>query len=504
MTQATLGEKTTVSIPSDEDTPNLLLSDSSFQTTPGNNPDHTTNSRPGSSHLSPPGLRRSRSRSPLHRGVPSSSPTVGTLGGGDPPHTSSGIRNPGNPRDSYHRGNDHRFFGRPWPNQDRFSGWDSEYHGFPYPPFHRDQPPHGRWVDDPYHRPPHHRELSNDAFSALQHQVAELTNTVSSLVATKEVAIPVVNASPRPPSSTSSHSRVPSASLGAPPLSDSSLDESDNGDSPELVVEKVLPWEDIASSIIESHPDAYLSDVSDQTRDNTTSNLVEMVEKAPSKAKLSLFPAMKKGLENLASTVLSPPVTSKSRVDADPLSKGVFPAATNKGLPTTLPVGLPKFHSPSLADSKSLKLLPTGKTSFPSTKSSVSEDTMRKLELDARVNLSSLSYALWCISFAKDRVESLREEVDAEDSLAPIFSSLHYALSHLSTTMDCSSVNLVTNVLIRRDTHMSHIDPLLDPSEVSSLRASSFLSPSLFANTSDSMIKSLEARKKEKASSDSV
>ena len=129
---------------------------------------------------------------------------------------------------------------------------------------------------------------------------------------------------------------------------------------------------------------------------------------------------------------------------------------------------------------------------------------MRRNESDARVNVSSLSYALWCVQFAKGRVAKLRDEVDADEALDPVYSALHYALAHLSTTMNRSQVLMANATLLRRDTHLSQMDPLVPADDRATLRASPFVHLSMFSVASRALVKDLETARTQKDSADGV
>ena len=118
--------------------------------------------------------------------------------------------------------------------------------------------------------------------------------------------------------------------------------------------------------------------------------------------------------------------------------------------------------------------------------------------------VSSLSHALWCVRFAKDRVASFKEEVEADETLDPIYSALHYALSHLSTTMNRVEVLMANFTLLRRDTHLAQMDPLVPADDRATLRASPFVHPSMFSVASRTLVKDLDTRRTQKKSEDGV
>ena len=83
---------------------------------------------------------------------------------------------------------------------------------------------------------------------------------------------------------------------------------------------------------------------------------------------------------------------AKSNKDSKPLRKGCFPAS-ERGLPVQALLGMLSFNHTAQVEPEIEKLLPGNKSSF-NLQGRLSEENMRSLERDLRINLSSLSYVL--------------------------------------------------------------------------------------------------------------
>ena len=118
------------------------------------------------------------------------------------------------------------------------------------------------------------------------------------------------------------------------------------------------------------------------------------------------------------------------------------------------------FNHPAQVEANIDKLLPKGKTSY-SIQGRLTDENMRKIEWDLRINLSSLSYVLWGHEFATSSSTNLTEESEDADMLLPAISACKHALSFMSTVVDKSSICLSTTILARRDSYLSEMDPLI-------------------------------------------
>ena len=450
----------------------------------------------------------------------------------DPAHSVGvGSRGPGWPEPSAPRGvvspprGGRVWRGSPW---DGWSAGPSHHHGWGEGfagPYSQRGYPHGRWVDDPYpYPPPPHPGFRDgqtnpppaaafasqgelDRFEALERKVDSLASSFLSMTKSGDTDS-TLSLKPRhsaPPSRSSSSLPLegmtpPQERPGGSDPSGSSESEGEGGeDSPGL-----LSWDSVVGLIQGEHSDASSSDESGDDVSSRATNLVEGGKTTTRPKRLALYPAIKKDLRSFASAVLKPPTPLSSRVDADPLPGGVFLQSSRKGIVISPPAGLAKFHLAVMPDSTAVKLLPVGKTAYAKTKGSLSEEAMRRNECDARVGISSLSHALWCVQFAKDRVATFREEVEADEAMDPVYSALHYALSHLSTTMNRVEVLMANATLLRRDTHLAQMDPLVPADDRATLRASPFVHPSMFSVASRTLVKDLDTARSQKKSEDGV
>ena len=148
-----------------------------------------------------------------------------------------------------------------------------------------------------------------------------------------------------------------------------------------------------------------------------------------------------------------------------------------------------------------------GKKQTYSVQGKLTEENLRKLESDLRVNLSSLSYVLWNMDYATQSLISIIEKTKKEKdkkTLHPVVSACKHSLSFMSTVVDRSSTSLVTSVLLRRDSYLSQMDSLLPEDEQVRLRASSFLDHKLFAGNIADVIPKMEDLRKESHNRESV
>jgi len=185
-----------------------------------------------------------------------------------------------------------------------------------------------------------------------------------------------------------------------------------------------------------------------------------------------------------------------------PLGTGTFPEA-QRGLPVQAISELLRFNQPAQADSGLEKLLPHKKKSF-SVQGRLSEDNLRRLERDLRVSLSSLSNVLWSLEFTNSALEKLKKDSTDQDAFLPAISSCKHALSFLSTVVDRTATSFATSLLMRRDSYIVQMDPLVKEEQVVALRSASFTDPKLFGGVSQNILPDLEKARKESKSQESV
>ena len=292
---------------------------------------------------------------------------------------------------------------------------------------------------------------------------------------------------------------------------DSSSEEESDVDSeaasPSLrTPEGLLDWPSLVPLIIAKFPDLIGPEEESCTTTSRVANLGGMVEKrGGDRVKLPMYPPVRKGLTTIPEDIRSPLPKAKSKKDTKPLTRGAFPDCS-RGLPVQALSDDSRFNVPAQIDSGVEKLLPPKKHTY-NIQGRLTDDNLRKIERDLRINLSSLSYVLWALDFASHNLiqmgESAKKKED-KDSFVPAISAVRHAMSFLSTVLDRSATSMATSMLIRRDAYMAQMDALLPEEDLVKLRCASFLDSTLFAGTVSEITPRLEILRKESYSRESV
>ena len=286
---------------------------------------------------------------------------------------------------------------------------------------------------------------------------------------------------------------------------DSSSEESGDESDCSIAVETpegFLEWTAINRLIVEKFSDRISPEESPNpvARIDNLGGLSE--KKETERIRLPMFYEIRKELNLLSKDVIAPPSKAKARRDTKPLGRGVFPEA-QRGLPVQALSEDLRFNQPSQIDSGIERLLPPKKSSF-NIQGRFSDENLRKMERDLRVNLSCLSYALWAIDYSSQSISQLKVKSSSKDAQLACVSALKHSMSFLTSVVDRSSTALVTSILARRDSFLSQMDPLLTEEDQIMLRASSFLDTSLFAGNVTDLIPKLEELRRDSRSRESV
>ena len=286
---------------------------------------------------------------------------------------------------------------------------------------------------------------------------------------------------------------------------DSSSEESgEDSDDNTSVIKKegFLEWTALNSLIVEKFQDRINPEESNvpAARIDNLGGLTE--RKETERIRLPMFPPIKDELFKLSVAIRNPPSKARARRDSLPLGRGVFPEA-EKGLPIQALSEDLRFNQPAQLDAGIERLLPPKKSSF-NVQGRFSDENLRKMERDLRVNLSSLSYALWSLDYTTQSLCQMRDASQNKDTLVPCISACKHALSFLTSVVDRSATTLATTVLARRDSYLSQMDPLLPEEDHITLRASSFLDTSLFAGNTCDLVPKLDNLRRESQSRESV
>ena len=288
------------------------------------------------------------------------------------------------------------------------------------------------------------------------------------------------------------------------PVEEESSDEEDtqphveeNSDDEEVLAEETadtLEWPALVSLIVNQFSDR-IGPEQDSPKRSRISNLGGMTApKVSERKRLPMFEAIHKELRLFSGDVKDPPNKAKSKKDSKPLGRGCFPPS-ERGLPVQALSGMLRFNHPAQVEPEVDKLLPGNKNSY-NVQGRLTEENMRSLERDLRVNLSSLSYVLWALDFASENLKELAEDAEDSEMILPAYSAVQHALSFMSTVVDRSSTALTTTILTRRDSYLAQIDALLPEEEIINLRSSGLMDTRLFAGQASSALPVLETKRK--------
>ena len=299
-----------------------------------------------------------------------------------------------------------------------------------------------------------------------------------------------------------------SESEGESSEGDSSSEDSDEDSDEDSMVKTVdgfLDWPSLTQLITEKFSDRISPEEANATvaRIDNLGGLVE--KKETERVRLPMFPAIKEELVLFSKDIRCPASKAKARRDTNPLGRGVFPEA-QKGLSVQAMSEDLRFNQPAQIDAGIERLLPPKKSTF-NVQGRFSDENLRKMERDLRVNLSSLSYSLWSLDYATQTLSQMEEKEKKKKrkaALIPCISACRHSLSFLTTVVDRSALALATTILARRDSYLSQVDNLLPEEDHVMLRSSSFLDTSLFAGSTSDLVPKLEGLRRESQSRESV
>ena len=266
--------------------------------------------------------------------------------------------------------------------------------------------------------------------------------------------------------------------------------------------EGVLEWPAVVEHIVQKFPDQIGPEPKSPTRSRITNLGGMSVVKVAERTRLPLYKAIKKELNLFSQDISNPTVKARSKKDSKPLARGFFPSS-EKGLPVRPVSGLLGFNHPAQVEADIDRLLPRGKSSY-TVQGRFTDENLRNMERDLRINLSSLSYVLWGLEFTTASLTDIAEGSEDADMLLPAISACKHALSFMSTVVDRSSTCLSTTILARRDSYLAQMDPLLPEEERLNLRAADMMNNKLFAGQVSKVVPGLEALRKDSTDRESV
>ena len=330
-----------------------------------------------------------------------------------------------------------------------------------------------------------------------------------------EIVATVSGISSRPTTKTvsSAHQEVDEMEVSSESGGESSEEESSSEDSgdesePDSMVktpEGFLDWITLNRLIVEKFGDQIAPEES-STPVARISNLGGLSEKKETeRIRLPMYSAVRTEFLNLARDIKNPPLKARARKDTRPLGRGVFPEA-QKGLPIQALSEDLRFNQPAQIDAGIERLLPPKKSSY-NIQGRFSDENLRKMERDLRVNMSCLSYSLWAMDFATTSLLELGEKLEKKeekDAMLACVSACKHSMSFLTSVVDRSATAMVTTILARRDSYLAQMDPLLQEEDQILLRTSSFVDTSLFAGSIGDLIPKLESLRRDSQSRESV
>ena len=290
---------------------------------------------------------------------------------------------------------------------------------------------------------------------------------------------------------------------------DSSSEEDSDAESESTVpslktAEGLLDWTSLIQLIVDQFPDFIGPEEDSHSATPRIANLGGMVEKKEGdRVRLPMYPPVKKALSTFPDDIRSPTPKAKSKKDTKPLTRGAFPES-QRGLPIQALSDDTRFNVPAQIDTGVEKLLPPKKHTY-NIQGRLTDDNLRKIERDLRINLSSLSYVLWALDYASQSLIKYGEKSRKKrDAIIPALSGVRHAMFFLSTVVDRSSTSMASSMLIRRDAYMAQMDGLLPEEDLVTLRCASFLDSTLFAGTVAEITPKLEVLRKESYNRESV
>ena len=241
------------------------------------------------------------------------------------------------------------------------------------------------------------------------------------------------------------------------------------------------PWSDLVQIIEGLYPD----EVGQRTPVRRSHRVIDDSSvtdgQLTARQRLPLYPAVSAALDFTSKEVA---LSTSSKVKAaGPLPIGRYPQVDSKreALPPSL---LPEFNSPALRDSALEAMAPGGKSVSPPTVK-LSEESLKLLERDQKVALSSLSYAMWsaksAASLLAKGVQQAHGNVSAA-SLVDVADLLSASRRWLLTVADRLVVDLSTILLLRRDGYLAGIDKLMPEPQLAAMRSAPFSGSSLFSD----------------------
>ena len=205
-------------------------------------------------------------------------------------------------------------------------------------------------------------------------------------------------------------------------------------------VDGYLDWPGLVALITEKFSDRIPpeEDLQPVTRIGNLGGLVE--KKEGDRTKLPMYEPIQIELSSVSRDIQAPITKAKAKRDPKPLGRGTFPES-HRTLPIQALSGNLRFNHPQQLDQGIERLLPGKKQTF-TVQGKMTEENLRKLESDLRVNLSSLSYVLWSLDYATQSLEKISKKPKKGKLLNPAVSACRHALSFLSTVVDRSSISL--------------------------------------------------------------
>ena len=272
---------------------------------------------------------------------------------------------------------------------------------------------------------------------------------------------------------------------------------SSDEDMPLEVDEGQLDWPSMVSQICDKFPEQ----IGPEEHSPITSRIQNLggmtTSKTSERTKLPMYGAVEYELKLMSKDIRTPRVKARSKRDTKPLGRGDFPVSERgPGLPVQALSSHLRFNHPAQVDTEVDRLLPSGKSSY-SIHGRFTEENLRQMERDLRVNLSSLSYVLWALEFTSNQLKELQEDSEEAELLQPARSAVTHAMSFLTTVVDRSTTTLSTTILARRDSYLAQMDPLLAQEHRVSLRAASMLGTRLFDGVAASMVPALDSLRKD-------
>jgi hypothetical protein len=267
----------------------------------------------------------------------------------------------------------------------------------------------------------------------------------------------------------------------SPPVSpdSNSEDSSKESSSSEFSVKKPVKAEESAwSNIVELVGKTF--PIGSVTPPKKKARISDMSSSLPVRQRLPLFPQLQEALDFTQKEVEYSKPSSKAQ-EYGPLSQGKYPTADKKR-DLFPPSSMSQFLAPSLEDVALNSMGKSGNLCRP-TFIKLTPDSLRKLEKDQRAIVASLSNALWSTHTAEHLLKDIAAEHPDSEEAKTVLDLTSASKSWMLTVADRATVALSTFILMRRDSFLSGLDPLVDTDWASKMRAAPFTTPTLFGET---------------------